>query len=192
MTSKLMLQSLAAAAMALSSTGCVGLTIDGNDTTAETSGSGSGSGSGESGEEGRQMIQGGNSWGECAGACRFEISFGGDEAELVISDWGGSTPMATNYGSFTSEGRAMVEGVEESLSMASLQDIYGCPDCADGGASWVRLNIAGFESTHQYEYGNAPAELSEFDTLLQDFVTALRSCEASAWIEPDEACVPQM
>lgn len=160
--------------------GCFGLNIE----------PGEGGESSSTGGEARALVSGGSSFGECAGACRFELSFGQQSAQLVVEDWSGGAPLGVNTGDYTTAGLALVDGVEESLTMATLNDIYGCPDCDDGGASWVQLFQADLSTVHRYEFSNPPAELEQYDQLLQSMVSALRSCQANDHITPTTDCTP--
>lgn len=148
---------------------------------------GSGSG-GSGGETGLVMVDGGNQFGECTGACRFAVTFQPSALQLVVSDYGASQDIAVNYGSLTDAGQVALAALDDELASSTLQDIYGCPDCDDGGASWLRLSRVGSTTDHQYETGNPPPELVQYDAFLQDVLVALRTCADSANVIPDADC----
>ena len=43
---------------------------------------------------------------------------------------------------------------------AGLDTLYGCPDCADGGAEWVELVLDGTTRRVTFEYNRPPAALA--------------------------------
>lgn len=145
-------------------------------------------GSGSGGGSELVLVDGGNQFGECLGACRFQITFQPTALQLVVSDYGASEDMAVNYGTLTDAGQAALASLDDALASSTLQDVYGCPDCDDGGASWVRLSRVGATTDHRYETGNPPAELADYDAFLQDVITALRTCSDSSNIVVDTDC----
>lgn len=135
------------------------------------------------------LVTGGNQFGECTGSCRYEITFQPAILQLAVTDYGASQEFGLNYGVLTQLGQDELAAIDAELSGAGLGDIYGCPDCDDGGASWVRIsNPAGF-TDHAYETGNPPPELVNYDTFLQSMISSLRTCSQSEYIVPDGACV---
>ena len=134
------------------------------------------------------LLTGGNRFGECIGNCRLEISFQPTVLQLVVSDYSGSVESAVNYGVLTQLGQMELAEIDAELGSASLQDLYGCPDCDDSGASWVRINRVGQATDHLYERGNPPPELERYDSFLQTVITSLQVCGASDYITPDAEC----
>jgi hypothetical protein len=108
--------------------------------------------------------------------------------QLAVTDYGAAQEFAVNYGVLTDEGSAELAALDTDLASASLLDLYGCPDCDDGGASWVRISRPTGYTDHLYETGNPPPELSDYDSFLQDIVVALRSCSETPYVVPDGAC----
>jgi hypothetical protein len=97
--------------------------------------------------------------------------------------------LATNQGELTRSGVDTIGQISASLRQATLQGVYGCPDCADGGASVIRLLEATTESTIAYGFGDAPAELEEADEVTQSLIRALTTCTSSELITPEGNCV---
>jgi hypothetical protein len=52
----------------------------------------------------------------------------------------------------------------------AMNEVYGCPDCADGGSEWIEIrNEEGTEHTKRvtFEYGKAPKEIEKLVNLLR-------------------------
>lgn len=54
----------------------------------------------------------------------------------------------------------------------------------------MALTRDGTSSRHDHERGSPPAELAAADAFVSDLITALRTCVASARIDPDPGCTP--
>lgn len=139
---------------------------------------------------------GGRSFGECIEGCISRLSFGFpadgaqcDRAVVEVCDNNFDGVCSMHEGTLTAEGHAAARGVAQALMGVELMEQYGCPDCADGGASSVILQRGRFRSEHTYETGNAPAVLGEADRLVSGVIDALRGCRANAWVVPDAGCV---
>jgi hypothetical protein len=81
-----------------------------------------------------RIVEAGWSFGFCLGPCRGELDLDGDAIALRVTDRTGNQVIAQNRGRLTSQGSARLAGVAASLP-EELLETYGCPDCADGGAS---------------------------------------------------------
>ncbi len=68
---------------------------------------------------------------------------------------------------------------------SDLAPTYGCPDCADGGASTLLVG----KSAHVYEFDNPPNELVDLDPLLMSLRQALTECESNGLITVASDCV---
>lgn len=132
----------------------------------------------------------GNSFGECLGACKRELDVSGSNITLEISDWGAEAPLAVNQGSLTEAGQAAALATAAALLNVTLDETYGCPDCADGGASYVKLVRDGEQSTHTYEFMGAPEALKQADTFATALLQAAESCQSTVYFEPGEGCEP--
>jgi hypothetical protein len=55
-----------------------------------------------------------------------------------------------------------------------LDSIFGCPDCADGGAEWIEINTIDKKHKITFEFGKEPEELK---SLLGYLKTCLKSIE---------------
>jgi hypothetical protein len=146
---------------------------------------------GDTGHGGSWITGGGYSFGECLGACQWDLSIAADTGVVVltVTGWDSDEPYAVNSGTLTDQGLAMAEDIAVGLVGVVLEETYGCPDCADGGASWVALNRDGVLSTHNYEFDEAPAVLDGADGFVQGLIDDLLDCKAVSEMTPDVGCV---
>ena len=45
--------------------------------------------------------------------------------------------------------------------MQSMEEVYGCPDCTDGGSEWIEVAIGGEIKKVTFEYGTTLEPLAE-------------------------------
>ena len=134
------------------------------------------------------LLGGGSSFGFCFGACKRELTFAGSGVTLVISSPQDEAPLATITGTLTEAGQAAAASIAVELSGYTLQTTYGCPDCADGGASHVLLLKDGKESKHTYEFSNPPVELEAVDSFINTLILAVEGCKSTDHFVPAEDC----
>jgi len=135
------------------------------------------------------LVSAGNKWGECLGNCRHELNIKGMDIRLEVSEYLGSPVYVTNTGTLTAAGFNRLVGVRHDLQTRNLQSVYGCPDCDDGGASWIVIDDGNNNiSHHEYEWGNPPPELQITDGFTQDIWQAMRACTDSADITMNTPC----
>jgi hypothetical protein len=120
------------------------------------------------------VLDAGWSFGFCIGPCISELAISGNALTLRVSDRQRNV-IAENRGVLTPQGSARLAAVAASLP-DDLAEQYGCPDCADGGASWVTVVRDGSTRRTEYEHGNPPPQLQAADQLLSSWITALREC----------------
>lgn len=138
------------------------------------------------------LLGGGWRFGFCAGPCVGQLGLSGTAARYTITGHRVEDPVfLDNRGMLTAAGVQAVYAAMVALRDVPLMEVYGCPDCADGGASHVTLSREGSTSMHTYGYGNAPAELGEVDALLTELMDALETCKSTPLIAVDNTCVPR-
>ena len=104
-------------------------------------------------------ISTGTSFGECLGYCAHEVVIG---EEVIVSTWS----THTGIDSATTDSAGLASGEWEALQSAvdwptleALDDVLGCPDCADGGAEWVRVLAEDRQMKVTFEYGATLASI---------------------------------
>ena len=135
------------------------------------------------------VTEAGWSFGFCLGPCLGRLDLQGDQLIYEVSDRTGDQVFASNRGQLTSRGATRLESLASNLS-TPLQETYGCPDCADGGASFIVIVRAGESRRTEYEYGNPPEELSAIDGFLTGLMDALGRCRAAPEVILAESCTP--
>lgn len=114
----------------------------------------------------------------------------GVSAQATITNWVPTAPLMDNTGTLTAAGQTQADSIATALVGVNLLAVYGCPDCADGGASYVDVTRQGVLSSHAYEFYNPPPELVDADAFITDVFGGLRSCAATTYVTPDASCVP--
>ena len=99
-------------------------------------------------------------------------------------------PLYVNRGALTALGRHRIDAVFEGLGGVDLVPVYGCPDCADGGAAYVTLTEDGTTSRHEMEFGNPPGELAELHALAMAMIDALETCVPDELVAIGDDCAP--
>jgi Dictyostelium (slime mold) repeat len=136
------------------------------------------------------LTGGGSSFGMCGGPCKTDLTLDDATTRLVISGWD-DTLFADNQGTLSAAALAKATSLAAALLSTDLDAVYGCPDCADGGAMYVDLIRDSVTSHHAYEYGNPPTALVDADLFVSNLIEALRNCTSTEWITPDASCAPQ-
>ena len=121
------------------------------------------------------LLASGWSFGECMGACKADLVFEGASLQFTQTGWDGTVYQHAK-GLLTTGAAAELEALLIVLEDAPLKDVYGCPDCADGGASYITLMRKGVTTTHKYEYGKPPMVLADLDELVSAAALALKTC----------------
>jgi hypothetical protein len=135
------------------------------------------------------IVEAGWSFGFCIGPCRGTLEVTGDAVTLRVTDRTGNQTLAGNAARLTGRGSARLAGAAAALPK-DMEERYGCPDCADGGASFILVLRQGAARRTEYEYGNPPSELAEADAVLADLIQALRECRQSSDLTIEPGCVP--
>lgn len=145
---------------------------------------------GQRGSDSIELVGAGWSFGFCAGYCRADLTVIGDRLYLQGSDdWPGD-PSYANLGTLTPAGAAQLAAALAVIDPGTLDETYGCPDCADGGAAWVGLLENGRGSRHDMPFGDPPPELAELYELTQGFIGTLETCDSDELVTADDDCTP--
>lgn len=118
------------------------------------------------------IINSGTSYGECFGYCIYELEIDNGDASFTVGDWY-PTP---NYPELNIEENLNEDIWNHLLDLVdfdyfqSLDDVYGCPDCADGGSEWIEIIYNGVSKQVTFEaYTNiAPPGMEELTIMLRD------------------------
>ena len=122
------------------------------------------------------ILKWGTSFGMCAGYCREDLAIDSARATLTRSSWRSELPTLTNDRALSDSALLQLMQHVDVDVIRSLQEVYGCPDCADGGAEYVEIVTPTFTKRVQFEYGAGPPEL-------QALLRELRALRATFPIE---------
>jgi hypothetical protein len=138
------------------------------------------------------LLGGGTSFGMCAGYCRSEVVVRSDgRVVLELSMWGEHPHVIRNRGRLVSDALERARAIAAELHDATLKDVYGCPDCADGGAASVQTWERAEPVRATYGYGQPPAELARADRFLAGLIDALDACKDTGIVTVDPGCTPK-
>ncbi len=57
-----------------------------------------------------------------------------------------------------------------------MDNVIGCPDCADGGSEWLELGFEGDVKRVTFEYMNEPDELKDIIVDLRGLMDSFNDC----------------
>ena len=142
--------------------------------------------------DGPSLVAAGWSFGHCVGTCVADLVIDGHDVALTGSDPTGSPALFTNRGSLTPEGRMRVDAAVAALGSSSLDPVYGCPDCADGGAAYLDLARDGVVEHVVMEFDDPPDVLADLYAVAMSVSDSLETCVPSELVQPADDCLPHV
>lgn len=139
---------------------------------------------------GGTLVGAGWSFGMCGGFCRADLAIDGTELVLTGRGWAGEEPLFQNRGVLTPTGLERLGAALARLGGTALDSVYGCPDCADGGAAHLVIEREGATSRHDMEFGKPPEELTELYGLAMAMIDALETCGSDDLVTVAADCEP--
>ena len=93
-------------------------------------------------------------FGFCGGYCKSEVEIVNRDVVFIASSWSDPNyPYTMLNGNISiQEWDSLIESVDMD-SFLSLDDIIGCPDCADGGGEWIEITKVAAIRRVMFEYG---------------------------------------
>lgn len=123
-----------------------------------------------------QSISYGTSFGMCVGYCQNTMTITGNKATLIRLN-----PRTKDKKVCEILLSAMeIEAIRNELAKVEfehLDTIYGCPDCADGGAAFIEMDNGSKRKKVIFPYGGAPAPLMALSKQLQAALASFKDCE---------------
>jgi len=121
----------------------------------------------------------GISFGECMGYCRNQMEIEQTKVTLISLSWDTvNYPKIQCQKYISTEKWNELESLVNSISFNSLDSVYGCPDCADGGAEWVEITTSDWKHKVTVEYmSDQPAVLKNLLDSLRELKAILKECE---------------
>ncbi|KAA3658820.1 MAG: hypothetical protein DWQ10_10325 [Calditrichaeota bacterium] len=113
-------------------------------------------------------LETGISFGMCVGYCKRAIQIEGKTATIIVESWR-PKDYPTQKQTFT-----LTDAEYDSLltlldvtDMSGLEEVIGCPDCADGGAEWLAIEKDGKENRSKFNYGADIPDISSIMNFLR-------------------------
>jgi hypothetical protein len=120
-------------------------------------------------------IKYGTSFGFCVGYCWKQLTINGDEIQfekmsreedepvncerdIDCSDW---VPLSQNF---------------DLENFFALEEVIGCPDCADGGAEWIEIQSNRSKHKVTFEYLSPPVTISAQVASLRELMKSFDAC----------------
>jgi hypothetical protein len=122
----------------------------------------------------------GTSFGMCIGYCINEMSIDNSKVIFTRSSWNSDQyPRKQCQMAITAEKFETLLNMTDSSSFNKLDTIYGCPDCADGGAEWVEITAATWKHKVKMDYSgpNRPEEMEALIDSLRSIQASFGACE---------------
>ncbi len=115
-----------------------------------------------------KQISYGTSFGECVGYCNSELLLKLGNVTYTRSGWNDAVETITCTDTLTIESWNSFKNGLNVNDFFELSETIGCPDCADGGAEWIEIElIPGEKHKVTFEYMNEPDELADYLTGLR-------------------------
>lgn len=96
----------------------------------------------------------GTSFGECLGYCWKEVILDEEAIVVIARGWDAEAyPEKVYEEKMKPELWAQLQTTADFSTLEQMDEVYGCPDCADGGAEWVTMTLSGRIETVKFEYG---------------------------------------
>ena len=111
------------------------------------------------------IIKTGTSFGECNGYCKEELTITQDNIVYIKSGWDNSLQEIREEVEISDETWNSLSNALDKDKFESLQEIIGCPDCADGGAEWIEIDDGFLNKRVTFEYG---ASIPDIDNLVKE------------------------
>jgi hypothetical protein len=118
------------------------------------------------------VIKYGTSFGMCVGPCKKEMALIDDEASFTVyyNEGRGATggEPKTYTEKLTADYLTEVSKSVDFEAFKKLEEVIGCPDCADGGAEWVEITKNDSRHKVTFEYGDDIKEIAPLLKLLRE------------------------
>lgn len=130
------------------------------------------------------------SFGMCLGYCAADLELSDAQVVLTGLDREQDMPVFTNEGELTAQAISQLDAATAALGGTTLESVYGCPDCADGGAAYLQLERDGTDYRYEMEFGAPPEELADVYDLAMTISSALETCTSNELVTVAEGCAP--
>ncbi len=120
-------------------------------------------------------IKYGTSFGMCVGYCKHDLELNKTEIIYNCSSWDTTIEAITSSEAIKSTTWDSIRTNLNVNAFFNLAEFIGCPDCADGGAEWLEIELAnGQKHKVTFEYINEPAVLKNKIDKLREILNNTR------------------
>ena len=122
------------------------------------------------------IVSYGTSFGMCVNYCKQSIVVETTKVTFTKTKNGKIPDPKTCEKVITNEEFKTITAAIDKNKFDKLQEVIGCPDCADGGAEWVEVSQDGKKKRVTFEYGKAPEELKNAVAKLKELKESFANC----------------
>jgi hypothetical protein len=130
------------------------------------------------------------SYGMCLGYCLADLEINDDNVLATGRSRMDEQPLYRNAGTLTPLGREQLDTAIGALAGAPLDAVYGCPDCADGGAAYLVLAEGTSVSRVEMQADQPPDFLTGTYGMATSLIEALAACASDDLLIVNDDCVP--
>jgi hypothetical protein len=119
----------------------------------------------------------GTSFNMCIGYCYHEMKLESGYVTYIHSSWVDSIETITCLDVLNDNTWKYFKTQLNVDDFFTLPKTTGCPDCADGGAEWIEIELVGGEK-HKvtFEFGNEPGMLNDYVVKLREQMSKSVHC----------------
>lgn len=119
------------------------------------------------------QVKYGTSFGECVGYCKHDLVLKSGTVTYNCSSWNASLQQIVRTDMLNLSTWDGLKLNLNTMDFFALPVSIGCPDCADGGAEWLEIELKN-GNTHKvtFEYNNEPALLKNYIVKLREILRA--------------------
>ena len=118
-------------------------------------------GTNQTGLDNQTILTSGYSFGECIGYCHTELFLDANTMTLVKRSWDPEAYPVQQHQEPTDPvlWQRLTQLIDFDV-LTPMQDVLGCPDCADGGAEWVEIVQGDRQKKITFEYDDTPGPIA--------------------------------
>ncbi|MBA4850017.1 hypothetical protein [Emticicia sp. BO119] len=118
------------------------------------------------------VVKYGTSFGMCLGPCKKEMVLANDEVAFTVYQNSGRGTEGGDPKTYTEKLTTdYISEVNKNVdfdAFKKLDEVIGCPDCADGGAEWVEITKNDSRHKVTFEFGDDIKEIAPLLKLLRE------------------------
>ncbi|WP_449439265.1 hypothetical protein [Pedobacter steynii] len=119
----------------------------------------------------------GTSFGMCVGYCNNQLFISSGKLEYKrYENKPNAVPKVCTGTISEADWSKLADSIDLSV-FNQLKEVYGCPDCADGGAEWVEIEYGDKKHKVTFEYGREPNEMKPYISALRAQAATFKDCK---------------